>query len=599
MVQRLIRRLFASYQKMSIQRVISLTFTAVSVAGLLFIGLSISLRYSAVNNQQQTVASQQVLNQVNLSLDNYLRRMMRLSDTLYYSVIKNNDLTQQRSSDSIALLYEENRDAVVSVAVFDRAGMLIDAAPLSQLKKTARPTKQSWFTSALDKIENIHFSTPHVQNLFQTSEQESRWVISLSRQVELTKQGSTQSGVLLVDMNFQGIEQICRNTKLSEDGYLYIIDQNGELIYHPRQQLIYAGLLQENNLQAAQLSDGSHRIEFQGQRQQLTVKTVGYTGWKLVGVVPVEGFLGNTTQLVLFVVAVLLFSIFLLIFVNTHLSAHIAEPIRELEQAVNRVGFDTPLPEISQQGCYEVRQLEHSIRSMVSTMQHLMEDVIRQEEDKRRSELEVLQAQINPHFLYNTLDSVIWLTESGRYEDAIQMVTALGRLFRISLSKGKSYITLADELEHADNYMKIQKIRYKNQFSFSIEVPPEAKQLYTLKLIIQPILENAIYHGMAAADDDGEIAVKVSMTETELLIDVSDNGMGMPPEVVERLLNERTTYVKSKGSGIGVRNVNRRIQLAFGEQYGLEFFSEPDEGTTVRIHLPVFEKKPGAKGEML
>lgn len=588
-----------SYEKMSIQRVLSLAFTVVAVIGMLFIGLSLALRYSAVNQQVQAQASRQVLDQVNQTLDAHLRRMMRVSDTVYYRIIKNTDLSKGFPAESLSLLYEENRDSLVSIAVFDAQGGLVSAAPIGELKTSAHPETQDWFVQAQNQIENIHFSTTHVQNLFQTADSDYRWVISLSRQVELTRGGSTQSGVLLVDISFSGFEQIFRNTTYGGEGYLYIVDRNGEIIYHPRQQLIYAGIEHENHQKVSQLSDGTHWLEFEGAERQVTVKTMGYTGWKLVSVVPVKGFEVSTGQFLLFLGSVMLFSIFLLIFVNNRLSAHISEPIRELERAVNETGKGKDMPKLSNEGCYEVRQLEHSIRTMVSTMHHLMEDVIQQEEDKRRSELEVLQSQINPHFLYNTLDSVIWLTESGQYDDAIRMVTSLGRLFRISLSKGKSIIPLADELEHANHYMAIQQIRYKNKFDFSIKLDTPIEALYSMKLIIQPILENAIYHGMAAADDDGEIKIRVWREQDEIYIDVSDNGLGMPPEVAQGLLDETRPIASGKGSGIGVRNVHRRLQLTFGADYGLTIFSEPDEGTMVRIHIPVLntpeinEKKEG------
>lgn len=597
MLRKLADKFLYSYQKISIQRVISLSFTVVSVLGMLFIGLSLSLRYSAVNQHNQSVASKQVLNQVNLSMDNYLRRLMRISDTVYYRILKNTDLSQELPVDSFSLLYEENRDLVVSIAVFDANGNLVIGYPLSVMKENIQPQKESWFSAALQKIENIHFSTPHVQNLFRWADGKYQWVVSLSRQVELTNRGTTQSGVLLVDMSFAGIEHIFRNARLTNEGYLYIVDSKGELIYHPQQQLIYAGLTQENNLYDAQLSDGTHWQTFQGERRQVTVKTVGYTGWKLIGVVPVKGITANGIQFLLFGLSVLLFAIFLLIFINIRISAHIAQPIRNLEKAVNEVVKKGNLPQIPQEGCYEVRQLEHTIRTMVSTMHHLMQDIITQEEDKRRSELDVLHAQINPHFLYNTLDSVVWLTESGRTEDAIQMVTSLGRLFRISLSRGKRIISIEEELQHADHYMTIQKIRYRNCFSFSITVSQNVQQLYTLKLLIQPILENAIYHGMASIDEDGEIAVKVCREGKDVYIDVSDNGLGMTEEIRQSLLDERIPYVGSKGSGIGVRNVHKRIQLTFGKEYGLQFFSEPDEGTTVRIHIPALEYPPEEQQE--
>ena len=165
-----------------------------------------------------------------------------------------------------------------------------------------------------------------------------------------------------------------------------------------------------------------------------------------------------------------------------------------------------------------------------------MEDILRQEEEKRRSELDVLQSQINPHFLYNTLDSVVWMTENGRTQEAVAMLTALARFFRISLSKGSSIIPIGDELEHARNYLAIQKMRYKNKFFADISVEQGVERLYTVKLIIQPILENAIYHGMEYADGDGEIHIRAFREGENMVIEVEDNGPGMPEQVVEQLL---------------------------------------------------------------
>ena len=181
------------------------------------------------------------------------------------------------------------------------------------------------------------------------------------------------------------------------------------------------------------------------------------------------------------------------------------------------------------------------------------------------------------------------------YDEAIQMVTSLARLFRIALSRGRSFIPLADELEHARHYMTIQQIRYQDRFTASVRAEEGTEGLYTLKLIVQPLLENAIYHGMAGCEEDGRITVTAKREGGDLVIDVSDNGVGMPPEVVERLLDESQPQTRSSGSGIGVRNVHRRIRLTFGEGYGLEVFSEPDEGTTVRIRLPALTAEEAAQ----
>lgn len=582
------------YRTMSIQMVISLSFTAAAVAGMLLMGLSLVWRYSAGTEQLVRENTERVLSQVNMNMDSYLRRMMRVSDTMYYRIIKNADLATQSLDEGMELLYEENRDELVSIAVFDSRGALVAGTPLTALKEGADPASSGWYQAALDKMENLHFSTPHIQHLFADPDDSFRWVVSLSRYVQLTREGSTYSGVLLVDMGFSGIEQVCRDVELAGGGYIYLTDAEGELIYHPRQQLIYAGLETENNLAAASLPDGVHTETFEGERRLVAVKTVGYTGWKLVGVVP-RGGASDDGYTFLFGLSMLLFSAFLMALLNFRISARISDPIRRLEQSVKELEAGAQEVAIREDGCYEVRRLAHSIASMVSTMRHLMDDIILQEKRKRRSELEVLQSQINPHFLYNTLDSVIWMTEAGRYDEAIQMVTSLARLFRIALSRGRSFIPLADELEHARHYMTIQQIRYQDKFTASVTAEEGVESLYTLKLIVQPLLENAIYHGMAGCEEDGRITVTARRDGSDLVIDVADNGTGMPPEVVERLLDESQPQTRSSGSGIGVRNVHRRIRLTFGEQYGLEVFSEPDEGTTVRIRLPALTAEEAAQ----
>ena len=583
------------YRTMSIQMVISLSFTAAAVAGMVLMGLSLVWRYSAGTEQLVRENTERVLSQVNMNMDSYLRRMMRVSDTMYYRIIKNADLATQSLDEGMELLYEENRDELVSIAVFDSKGGLVAGTPLTALKEGADPASSDWYQAALDKMENLHFSTPHIQRLFADPDSSFRWVVSLSRYVQLTREGSTYSGVLLVDMGFSGIEQVCRDVELANGGYIYLTDAEGEIIYHPRQQLIYAGLEEENNLTAAVLPDGAHAETFQGEKRLVTVKTVGYTGWKLVGVVPRAGAGDDGHYIFLFGLSMLLFSAFLMAFLNFRISARISDPIRRLEQSVKELEAGAQEVAIREDGCYEVRRLAHSIASMVSTMRHLMDDIILQEKRKRRSELEVLQSQINPHFLYNTLDSVIWMTEAGRYDEAIQMVTSLARLFRIALSRGRSFIPLADELEHARHYMTIQQIRYQDRFTASVRAEEGTEGLYTLKLIVQPLLENAIYHGMAGCEEDGRITVTAKRDGGDLVIDVSDNGVGMPPEVVERLLDESRPQTRSSGSGIGVRNVHRRIRLTFGEGYGLEVFSEPDEGTTVRIRLPALTAEEAAQ----
>ncbi len=587
-------------QKRSLQFTISISFTIVIIVGMALIGLSLSMRFVDSTEKMLADNNTRIVDQVNLNLDTYLRDMMRISDSMYYRVIKNADLETDSLTDQMSLLYETNRDLLVSLGVFADDGKMITAEPVSQLKDTANVTEQGWFRTATARIENLHFSTPHVEDLYTDPDNKYSWVVSLSRSVELTKSGTITHGVLLVDMNFSGIEQICENVDLGRSGYLYIIDGNGEIIYHPRQELIYSNLNHENNMVAASYEDGTHTESFEGEERLVTVKTVGYTGWKIIAVTPTQAIVSNYSQYTTFVLLIALFGSFLLIFVNMLISSRIANPIKELEKSVKNIeNGDLDESKITIGGSYEVRHLGKTIRSMVCQTRKLMDDVVTEQESKRRSELDALQSQINPHFLYNTLDSIVWMIENEHYQGAVTMVTSLAKLFRISLGKGKNIVTVADEMEHVRNYLNIQNLRYKNKFHFEIDAEPEALGCATIKLIVQPLVENAIYHGLESMDSDGEIKIKAYIVGEDLYVDVIDNGLGMPQEQADALLLEETVTVRGKGSGIGLKNIQERIQLYFGEKYGLALYSEPDEGMTARIHLPVrplVEPDAGKKG---
>ena len=235
---------------------------------------------------------------------------------------------------------------------------------------------------------------------------------------------------------------------------------------------------------------------------------------------------------------------------------------------------------------YEIRHLGQSVQNMAKQIQVLMADIVSEHEKKRKQEFDTLQSQINPHFLYNTLDIIVWMIENEKPDQAVKAVTALARFFRISLSRGKSIITVKDELEHVRNYLMIQHMRFKNRFSYTIEAEDEVLEFASLKLMLQPLVENAIYHGMEFMDGDGEIFISAWKEGEDLYLKVSDNGLGMTEEQVSRLFSDTPHTGSSRGSGIGVKNVNERIRLYFGSEYGLSIESEPDEGTVVTIHLP-------------
>ncbi len=575
------------YKQKSMQFTISISFTLVTVIGMALLGIFLLRSYQSAMETLALEDNERLLNQVDINLNSYLRNMMRISDSVYYNSIKQIDFGASGIDNDLNLLYEANKDTLVSLACFSEEGQLISAVPFSSLKPDIDVTEQDWFLKASEKMENLHFSDIHVQNLFDNSSDRYYWVISLSRGVEITRNGSLESGILLVDMDFSGIQQLFTKVNIQSPGYVYLVDSNGKLIYHPKQNLIFSNLIEENNIQDAALEDGIHKESFHGEERMLVVKTVGYTGWKIISVTPIKRLYGTFFRSQLMAFLVVAIAILVMIFLNQLVSVRVVKPLKRLENSVKEIDF-SPTPQIYIGGPHEIQHLGKTIQSMVVEMRRLTDDIVREQEEKRKSELDALQSQINPHFLYNTLDSIMWMIEAEKYEDAISMVQALGSLFRISLSKGKTLITIEDEIRHAQSYVAIQKYRYKNRFEAFFDVDNSLTHYKTIKLIIQPLIENAIYYGMEFMDGDGEIHIRVKPDGADLSIEVADNGPGIPTERLSSLLTEETRE-RSRGSGIGLRNVHQRIQLYFGSSYGLEIESEPDEGTLVRIRLPLCE----------
>ena len=473
--------------------------------------------------------------------------------------------------------------------MLSKEGELLEAVPAARLKTGLDVTREEWFGTTLERTDNLHFTTPHVQYIFDNNENQYRWVVTLTRAVEITHGTSTEQGILLIDIRYSSIQQILENITLGNQGYLYLISSGGQLIYHPKMQLIETGQAAENIAAAIGYRDGSYREKYAGEMRDISVKSVGYTGWKLLSVTPEKGLPLSNLKMRLFVVFVVASFLLVLVLINAFISSRITNPIQQLEKMVNAIEAGELDQEVDIGGSYEIQHLGRSIGDMAHRIKELMEDIVAEHESKRKSEFDTLQSQINPHFLYNTLDIIVWMIENEQKQEAVKVVTALARFFRISLSKGKSIIPVKDELEHVRNYLMIQQRRFKNKFTYEIEADKEVLNLASLKLMLQPLVENAIYHGMEFMDGDGEIHVKAWKEEEDLWLEIQDNGLGMTQERVKNILSEKTHVSSKRGSGIGVKNVNERIRLYFGDDYGLVIESEPDEGTIIKIHLPAVE----------
>lgn len=587
-MKRFFHKISKYLSEQSIQTVLIISFALMLMIGIGSITFVFSIRSQMQSMNTLADYNIKTLDTTNQYLDSHLRNMMRASDAVYYQVLNRKHTNKDTISEMITTFYNAYREHVVSIALFDTSGDVIAAAPLSRIKNKDMVIRAPGFSDALNEIENIHFSVPHVQNIFQNEDSNYQWVVSLSRYVRVNYGNETINGVLIVDINFSGIEQVCRSAGLQDGSYLYLIDQNGEIIYHPRQQLVYSGIEAENNIKAVQYEDGSHIETFQKQKQMVTVKTVGYTGWKLVAITPQSVYQNIGTQMYSSAIFIFILVAASMLFISNIISIRIADPIKSLQQGMKDIASGNLELQLRGDGSKEINHLATSINAMVENMRELLNSAIAEQESKRKMELDALQTQINPHFLYNTLDSIVWMVENERYEGAVTMIGALARLFRISLSKGKSIITIADEIQHAESYLIIQSVRYKNRFTYRLDIDQNLLHYTTLKLVLQPFIENAIYHGLQylEEDDGGELIVRLFEKDDLIYLQVEDNGSGMTPDTLEHLFDEKKKEKRQKGSGIGVINVKKRLDIYYGSPYGLSVESEADEGTTITICLP-------------
>ena len=570
-----------------IQSTIMFAFSGISLSIMLILGVVMYLRFSTSAMEETVQSTQKLMEQTGESLEDYLVSMRQVSDTAYYHLIKENDFSTHGETiqSQINLLYEANSDNLHSIAVYNYNGSLLAAEPVAVQKKGTDVICQGWYRQAMGEVENMHFSTPHIQNLFDDNSFRYYWVISLSRAIEITNNGESQLGVLLVDMDYSSISRMMKQINTSNNGqYYYLCDSNGEIIYHPRRIQISDGISSENSLAAAKYKDGVYEENFEGEHRKVVVNTISYTGWKLVGVIPYSAFTYGMVDMRYFIVMLMLLMAMMLVLVNRVVSLRISRPILKLNDSVKEYEAGEK-PEIYMGGSQEIRHLGYSIQKSYEQIDDLMKKIVLEQNERRKSELDALQSQINPHFLYNTLESITWMVEGERNDEAVFMISQLARLFRISLSKGRTIITVKDELQHAQSYMNIQKIRYKNTFSVVFDVDPEIYSYCTVKLILQPILENAINYGVSGMDDSGEIRVEGRREGDLIILSVTDNGLGMSEEELSLVLTD-SGRIHKHGSGVGLVNVNRRIQIFFGEEYGLVIESEPDEGTKVSIRVP-------------
>lgn len=585
----LITRMFGKFK--SIQSTMLVSFSALMVLAML-VFMVIAMRYTSGTIYENSINyMSQIIQQVNYDIDTYIEYMENISSIIAKSsdvpryLFDQNQTEAEREAEKERILTQfqtimESRDDIYNVAAVAKNGRYIINRGDDELTGYVDIESLDWYQAAMESKSGIAVSSSHVQNAIQSS---YKWVITLSRAL-VNNQTGEREGLFFVDLNYSAISDLCNNNSIEEKGYIFVLDAEGNIVYHPKQQLMYGGLKTENIDAIMECEEDSLIIDEGGESKLYTMSKSKRTGWTVVGAAYTSELLKNNEQAQMWYLLVASILLLAVIGISGIISREITKPIRSLRDSMRKVQngqFDTHVEVITEN---EIGSLGRSFNLMTSEIRALMEQNVYEQKQKRKSELKALQAQINPHFLYNTLDSIIWMSEAGENDEVVEMTSALARLLRQSISNDQEEVELEKEIEYVKNYLTIQKMRYKDKLEFFIYVDSRVAHVPVIKLVLQPLVENAIYHGIKYKETKGNLKIYAKPVDGRVEIVVADDGIGMDEDVMEHIFDEHRK--EQKRNGVGVPNVQKRLQLQYGSEYGIRYESVKGAGTKVVITIP-------------
>lgn len=547
-----------------IAMVMGIVLISVVAATLIFVQI-----YRNAMEQSAVTSSSQSCEQVQNTVENYTQDMRIILEGIVARMRHENNHSEEYIQNLVNI-----RSDVVAVTICGEDGELLRYWNRGQKLKENYRIVQS--TEMEDDDGRLRITKPYVESLF---EGYYPWVVTVYQKIQKEDGTSIQVNI---DIRFSDIANYVDDVGIGQHGYAYIADKKGNLIYHPQQQLIYSGLKEEKGMD---LKEGTHIQE----QAIYTVKNLENCDWKIVGVCYVDEMItekvSSAVSRLLIVLCLVMGAVFLLGWAFSEL---FSAPVRQLADDMHR--FEKNAENFvfePMTGTTEITTLSNSFEHMVVKIQKLMEQVRQEEITLRKTELKALQAQINPHFLYNTLSMMNWMAIRSNQMEISKVTLALSTFYRTALSKGEDVVTVENCIQNMQAYLEIQLTMHDNNFTVDWDIDPTIKNEKMPKLLLQPVVENAIEHGIDEKEDgDKKLFLSFRGNGDDVEITVRDNGMGMPQEKAETLV----TY---QAKGYGLKNVNDRIRLLYGEKYGIQIFSAPDEGTTVVMRFP----KEGRKNE--
>ena len=504
-------------------------------------------------------------------IEQYVSNLKSTSRSLSQSqAIK--DFASQTTAENEAAIHEwletmlKSHPDFVSIRLVTKDGRLVTTGMEEEMVTSADMMVQKWYQDALE-----HSNVPIIQSI---KNQNNQIVISISQEVK--SNAGENLGVIRLDVDYHELEKYVKELSLGENGYAFVIQKDGTLIYHPDSEA-FESVDKQMSVQEISNSPMDSMVSDDFFVHKSPIEN---SDWILVGVSSFSRFKEDSVKLLGIVSVVGVLSLLICMLGIFTLIRYQLLPVKRLGQVMRRVEEGDTTIRAEQKGAQEFQALAGTFNQMLERIETLMKEEKEQEALTRIYELKALTSQINPHFLYNTLDTIIWMAEFQDHQKVVDITKALSNYFRLSLNAGEEIVTLRQEIEHVRQYLFIQKERYGDKLEYTIFEPDDIPDIKLPKIVLQPLVENAIYHGIKESERPGEITLIVSKRDTFIDICIADNGVG---------IKENTTSTKELG-GVGIKNIKERLTLFFGEAFSMEIESETNAYTKVYLHLPLKEE---------
>ena len=543
------------------------------VGGIYYQTSSVAIRQTTEQNTRKTIQ------QSGQFITSYLQKVKQTTSSLAENEkIKTYAQTpSQENAEQLRQLFAtilKTDSDLVSAILVTKDGNLISTDPELTMKTSADMMKEKWYQDAIHKGA-MPILTPARRTVSHTIGQ--KWVISIMQEV-VDKDGKNL-GVVRLDIGYKTLEAYLDQLQLGKEGFTFIVDANHDFVYHPKKAVYSSNA--EMKAMAPYLSVKNGYVK--SKQAYVSQYQIPNSGWTLIGVSSMEQLHAVQTQILWSFIGTGLFALGVCLIGIWFVLRLWIKPLRDLQATILKVGSGHSDLRANETGSPELVDLARQFNIMLDRIDQLMIAVKEEEQNVRRYELQALSSQINPHFLYNTLDTIVWMAEFNDSKRVVEVTKSLAKYFRLALNQGHEQISLKDEIDHVRQYLFIQKQRYGEKLQYEIKELKQYDDYKIPKLILQPLVENAIYHGIKEMNRQGMIRVSVSENDTQLIVSIYDNGRGF-------VASETTNATLVRLGGVGLKNVNQRLQLQFGKSYHMEIKSEENTYTEIRLYFPKANK---------